>query len=48
MIVLKKLSGLTKKENKELRDLDKIWKDIDSGRCKSYDSEEFFREMKKW
>lgn len=48
LIVLKKVAGLTKEEEKEMKELDKIWKDIDAGNCKSYSVEEFFKEMKKW
>ena len=48
LIVLKIIEGLTKEEEKEMTELDAIWKDIDSGNCKSYGVEEFFEEMKKW
>ena len=48
MIVLKVVEGLSSEEEKELIELEKIWKDIDSGKAKSYSEEEFFNEMKKW
>jgi AbrB family looped-hinge helix DNA binding protein len=32
MIILKKVEGLTKDEKKELKELDKIWRDIDQGK----------------
>lgn len=48
LIILKKINGLTDKEQKELEELNKIWKDIDEGKCESYSVEEFFTEMKKW
>ena len=48
LIILKKIEGLTNKEKEELEELNKTWKDIDKGNCKSYEVEEFFEEMKKW
>lgn len=48
LIVLKKLSDLTKEEKEEVEDLDKIWKDIDAGKCKSYTEKEFFEKLKEW
>ena len=48
LIVLKKIQGLTKEEIQEMKELDRIWKEIDSGKCQSYSEEEFFKEMKKW
>lgn len=48
LIVLKKIEGLTNEEEKEMKELNLIWKDIDAGNCESYDVEEFFEEMKKW
>ncbi len=48
LIVLKEVKGLSKKEMEEIKELDKIWKDIDSGNCESYSEEEFFRKMKEW
>lgn len=48
LIILKQLDGLTKKEIGEIKELDKIWKDVDSGNCESYEAEEFFKKMKEW
>lgn len=48
LIVLKEIEGFSDWEIKEMEELDKIWKEIDSGECKSYEKEEFFEEMKKW
>lgn len=48
LIVLKGIEGFSKEEMEEMKELDKIWKDIDSGKCKSYTTEEFFKEMKEW
>ena len=42
------VNGLTKEEVKEMKELDKIWKDIDAGNCKSYTKEEFLKKMKEW
>ena len=48
LIVLKKVAGLTEEEKKELKELNRIWKDIDEGKGISLDKEEFLREMKAW
>ena len=48
LIVLKGIEGFSKEEMEEMKELDKIWKDIDSGKSKSYTPEEFFKEMKEW
>jgi len=48
LIVLKEVNGLTKEEMKEMKELDKIWKDIDSGKGTTTTAEEFLKEMKTW
>ncbi len=48
LIVLKEVKDLTKQEMEEMKELDKVWKDIDSGKCESYTEEEFFKKMKEW
>jgi len=48
LIVLKGIEGFSKEEMEEMKELDKIWKNIDSGKSKSYTPEEFFKEMKEW
>lgn len=48
LIVLKKIEGLTKEEETELKEIDKIWNEIDSGECESYTHEEFFDKLKEW
>jgi bifunctional DNA-binding transcriptional regulator/antitoxin component of YhaV-PrlF toxin-antitoxin module len=48
LIILKRLSGLTLKEQRELKELEKIWRDIDEGRCQRYTVEEFFAKMREW
>jgi len=48
LIILKKVDGLTEKEKEEMKELNKIWRDIDNGKCESYSEEEFSEEMKKW
>jgi bifunctional DNA-binding transcriptional regulator/antitoxin component of YhaV-PrlF toxin-antitoxin module len=48
MIILKEIAGLTEEEKKELKELDKIWKDIDEGKGTSMGAEEFLKEMKSW
>ncbi len=48
LIVLKEVEGLTKEEEKEMRELDAIWKEIDKGKCETYTEKEFFENFKKW
>ena len=48
LIVLKEVEQFTKEEIAEMKELDKIWKNIDEGNCKSYSVDAFFEEMKKW
>ena len=48
MIILKEIEGLTEEEKKELKELDKIWKDIDEGKGTTLDAEEFLKEMESW
>jgi bifunctional DNA-binding transcriptional regulator/antitoxin component of YhaV-PrlF toxin-antitoxin module len=48
LIVLKKLGGLTSKEKKELQELNKIWKEIDAGKGKTYSKSEFLKELENW
>ncbi len=48
MIILKEVEGLTEKEEKELKELDKIWKEIDEGKGNSKNVDEFLKEMKSW
>jgi len=48
LIILKKVEGLTKEEMKEMKELNEIWKEIDSGKCESYTTEEFFKKMREW
>lgn len=48
LIILKGIEGFSKEEVKEMEELDKIWKDIDSGKGKTTSVEEFLKEMKTW
>ena len=48
LIVLKEISDLTKREIEEIKELDKIWRDIDAGKGKTTNIEEFLNDMKKW
>ena len=45
LIILKGIEGFNKEEVKEMEELDKIWKDIDSGKGKTTSVEEFLKEM---
>jgi len=48
LIVLKKIKGLDKKEEKEVKELNKIWKDIDEGKGITLQKEKFLKEMNAW
>jgi bifunctional DNA-binding transcriptional regulator/antitoxin component of YhaV-PrlF toxin-antitoxin module len=48
MIVLKPIQDLTDAEKAELKELKKIWNEIDSGNADSYSEKEFFSAMKQW
>lgn len=48
LIILKKVDGLTKEEIKEMKELDKIWKEIDEGKGITKEKEEFLKEMDFW
>jgi len=48
LIILKQVKGLKQEELEEIKELDKIWKEIDSGQCETYSEEEFFAKFKAW
>ncbi len=48
MIILKEIHGLSEEEKKELKELNKIWREIDKGECKSYNVPDFFEKFKEW
>lgn len=48
LIILKEVEGLTKEEMKEMKELDKIWEEIDRGECETFTEKEFFEKMKEW
>ncbi len=48
LLILKKIDGLTPEEKKEMEELDRIWKDIDEGKCESHTEEEFFTKLREW
>jgi bifunctional DNA-binding transcriptional regulator/antitoxin component of YhaV-PrlF toxin-antitoxin module len=48
LIVLKEVEGLTMEEQKEMRELDKIWKELDEGKGITLSKEDFLKEMKLW
>ena len=48
LIVLKGIEGFSKEEMKEMKELDRIQKDIDSGKSESYSVEDFFKKLKEW
>ena len=48
LIILKAINGFTDEELEEMKEIDGMWKEIDEGKCESYDVEEFFEKMKQW
>lgn len=48
LIVLKPIKGLTIEELNEMKELDKIWKDVDNGKGTTMKVEDFIKEMKTW
>ena len=48
LIILKKIEGLTKDEEKELEELNKIWKEVDEGKGITLHKQAFLREMDAW
>jgi bifunctional DNA-binding transcriptional regulator/antitoxin component of YhaV-PrlF toxin-antitoxin module len=48
LIILKEVKGMTNEEQAELEELDKVWKEIDNGKCESYTEKDFFAKMKEW
>ncbi len=48
MIILKEIEGLNNEEKKELKKLDKIWKEIDEGECDTHNVDKFLKEMDSW
>ena len=48
LLVLKKIKNLSKEEIKELEELQKIWKEIDEGKSKTFTEKEFLKDMETW
>ncbi len=48
IIALKKIDGFTEDEIEEMKELDAIWKQIDSGKGTVQAKEEFLKEMEGW
>ncbi len=48
LIILKIVGGLTKEEIDEMKELDKIWKEIDAGKGITLNKEKFLKEMNAW
>ncbi|MFH1590288.1 MAG: AbrB/MazE/SpoVT family DNA-binding domain-containing protein [archaeon] len=48
LIILKPVKGLSVKERQEMKEINRIWDDIDKGNAEAYDEKEFFSAMKKW
>lgn len=45
LIILKKISGLSEKEQKEMELLQNIWEEIGSGRGKTYTKSQFLKKL---
>ena len=48
LIILKEVEGLSKEEMKEMKELDKIWKDVDNGKGVTMNKREFLKEIESW
>lgn len=48
LIILKVVTGLTKEEEKELKELEKIWKEINSGKGVTQTKTDFLTELENW
>ncbi len=48
LLVLKPINGLTEAEKREIKELKKIWNEIDAGKADVYSEKEFFKAMKQW
>lgn len=48
LIVLRAIEGLTSKEEKEIVELEKIWKEIDSGKGLTKSKDDFIKELENW
>ncbi|MBI2109819.1 AbrB/MazE/SpoVT family DNA-binding domain-containing protein [Candidatus Woesearchaeota archaeon] len=49
LIILKKIKNpILKKDLILLKDIEEAWKEIEQGRCKTHEKEEFLKELKKW
>ncbi|MBU2562782.1 MAG: AbrB/MazE/SpoVT family DNA-binding domain-containing protein [Nanoarchaeota archaeon] len=48
LIILKKVEGLNKTEQKELEELNKIWREIEEGKSISMSKKDFLKEMNAW
>lgn len=48
LIILKEVEGLTKEEIEEMKELDKIWEEIDQGEAITMSKEKFLKEMNAW
>lgn len=48
LIILKKIDGLSEKEMAEMKEIDKIWNEIDAGEKITQSKEEFLKEMELW
>ena len=48
LIILKRVKGLTEMEKNEIKELNNIWKDIDSGKGITQSKQDFLKEMDAW
>ncbi len=48
LIILKKVKEMTEQELEEMKELDKIWEEIDQGKGVSLSTEDFLKEMDSW
>jgi bifunctional DNA-binding transcriptional regulator/antitoxin component of YhaV-PrlF toxin-antitoxin module len=48
LLVLKPVVGLTIAEQKELKELNKLWAEIDTGKSTKLSESEFFKALRQW
>ena len=48
LIILKNVGGLTHEEIEEMKELGKIWGEVEAGEAVTLDKEEFLKEMNAW
>ena len=48
VIVLKRLKPFSAQERQEMLELQRIWRDIDAGKCGPFTAEALFKKLREW